>query len=152
MGGRVLVDFGGPVNDSDDAPPMFEVVEVDLSHLRPCPPLPGPWPERHPIRCDLCPGDDRATLELFVDLRGAEMDSDARQLCVAQAAAAHRWLLLVDGTRICRACATGPALDYGDPVVLSAVKCRRIWLRIVRSIGTWGVRQQWERMVAGETP
>lgn len=141
---------------SDDTASTVEV--VDCSDLRPCPPLPGPWPERCTARCVCC--DDR--MEVFIEQRGwrddagvehaIPVDQHARLLAMSASAVGKDgvggWLLIPDPKRgiewVCRECAK-VAIDFTSDEVQKAVAMWLRWSRIEVEDRTAGSPRRWGR-------
>lgn len=139
-----------------DDGPTVEV--VDYSDLRPCPPLPGPWPERVTARCVCC--DDR--MEVFIEQRGLDLaepsafaipvDQHARLLAMSASAVGKDgvggWLLIPDPKRgiewVCRECAK-VAIDFTADEVQKAVAMWLRWSRIEVVDKSAGAPRRWGR-------
>jgi len=123
-----------------DDRPIVEV--IDLSDLKPCPPLPGPWPERVTARC-VCCGD---RVEFFIERRGLDLAEpsayaipvEVHATLLAQAASGEDlcggglWLCVQSERGIewfCNECAV-TALDFDLPEVERATEAWKVWTQI----------------------
>ena len=141
-----------------------EGLVVDISDLRPCPFLPGPFPERCTARCVCC--DDR--MEVFIDQRvsldadstgdtarlvpAIPVDQHARLLAMSASAVGRDgvggWLLIPGPKRgiewVCRECAK-VAIDFTADEVQKAVAMWLRWSRIEVEDRTAGAPRRWGR-------
>jgi len=136
---------------ADDVPEV-----VDVSDLRPCPPMTGPWPERVTARCVCC--EDR--LEVFIGRRAIRLTGDAwyeipredDATLLARSASSvgldgrGGWLLIADREKglawCCRTCAES-AVDFSRDEVQTAVGWWSMWQRIDVVDLTSGVAPRW---------
>ena len=123
--------------------PAVEV--IDASDLKPCPPLPGPWPERITAVCTCC-GD---RMEAFIDQRATAAEDDGGNAYVipyeshpkllAMSASCvgldgvGGWLCIPDSKRgvswVCRSCVQ-VAIDFDSEEVQKALAMWLRWTRI----------------------